>query len=428
LGAGPTLLLNADDLAEGPHLIRLEAKDSLGQSSFGDPTMGVVSTENAPAAHDTVRFAILYDPLTLPAALVVAPDLVFSTSAGSTAELTNTLTVSNLGDGDLGWTASSDAANVTLSSNSGNTPATVVVTVDPTGLAQGLQQGTLTFTPTETTLAPVTVAYFINVENAAQNNRYAVESNVGGDESPWEDAGVWIIGGRQAQQVVALDIASSDGGATLTGTMTYAGEGPIAVRATKTEQQVYQIETQWGDAGAPWNPEGTWRLGSREEVSLVALQFSAADEGTTLEGVMSYADGSFYGFRATLQTAPTTADRFPLLPGQTIVREQKLPAESGDHYLIFQTDGNVVVYTADDQYVWGLQSITDQYAQAQSVQMEPDGNFVVRGADDEMIWSALREQPDQATYLTLTADGVLQLVAGDSGAVLWASNGVTAQP
>jgi hypothetical protein len=121
--------------------------------------------------------------------------------------------------------------------------------------------------------------------------------------------------------------------------------------------------------------------------------------------------------------APAQADRFPLLPGQTVEREQKIPSESGNHYLIFQPDSNVVVYTADDQYVWGLQSITDAYTRTQSVQVENDGNFVVRDANGEHIWSALTENPDASAYLTLTPEGVLRLVSGDSGATLWASDG-----
>ena len=116
-------------------------------------------------------------------------------------------------------------------------------------------------------------------------------------------------------------------------------------------------------------------------------------------------------------TAPAQAGGFPLLAGRIIEREQKIPSESGNHYLMFQPDSNVVVYTADDQYVWGLQSITDAYTQTQSVQMQTDGNFVVRGADDQFIWSALTENPDPSAYLTLTPEGVLQLVSGDSGAV-----------
>jgi hypothetical protein len=40
----------------------------------------------------------------------------------------------------------------------------------------------------------------------------------------------------------------------------------------------------------------------------------------------------------------------------------------------------------------------------------------------------LNENPDPSAYLTLTAEGVLQLVSGDSGAVLWASDGAASAP
>lgn len=318
LGSGPTLALNADDLAEGTHLIRLEAKDSTGQSSFGDPALGIAAPDDFGTSNDTVSFDILYDPLTLPAELAVAPNMLgFSFTPGATQLLTDTVTVSNLGDGELGWTASSDAANVTLSS-SGSTPATVVVSVDPTGLAEGLHRGTVTFTPaltpaltpTEATLAPVTVDYFINVYppsplEIAQNNAYRVEFNAGGDESPWEDHGVWVIGGRLDQRVVALDIASSDDGQSLGGTVTYAGEGPIAFRATATEQNVYLVEVHWGGADAPWNPQGTWVLGSNADQGLTALNLVSEDEGNTLDGTMSYGEGTLLGLRATLQPIST---------------------------------------------------------------------------------------------------------------------------
>lgn len=308
LGTGSTLALDADNLTEGTHRIRLEATDSTGQSSFGDSTMGIAGGEGFAAGNDTVSFDILYDPLTLPAELAVTPDLGFFTTSGATQLLTGTLAVSNLGDGDLGWTASSDAAHVTLNSNSGNTPATVVVSVDPTGLADGLHQGTLTFTSTEATLAPVTVDYFINVYapsplDIAQNNAYVVGNQWGGADAAWSDGGVWVIGGRQDQHVVALDITSTDEGQTLVGTVTYAGEGPIGFRATQTEQNTYLVEHQWGGADAPWNPGGIWVLGNREDQSIVALSVSSEDDGSTLNGTTTYAGEGAIGFRATLQPA-----------------------------------------------------------------------------------------------------------------------------
>jgi hypothetical protein len=74
--------------------------------------------------------------------------------------------------------------------------------------------------------------------------------------------------------------------------------------------------------------------------------------------------------------APAQADRFPLLPGQTVEREQKIPSESGNHYLIFQPDSNVVVYTADDQYVWGVcRASPTRIRGHRAWQVENDGNF-----------------------------------------------------
>ena len=166
LGSGPSLLLNADDLTEGTHIIYLEAIDSDGQSSFDNLSAEAPGEEAVDERRDNVTFDIFYDPLTLPAELAVGPTMGFFTFEGPNEIQIDTLDVSNLGDGTLGWTAGSDAANVTLSSTSGDAPTTVVVSVDTTGLNYGLYEGTLTFTPTEPSLEPVLVDYFINVEVA----------------------------------------------------------------------------------------------------------------------------------------------------------------------------------------------------------------------------------------------------------------------
>ncbi|MCW5842218.1 MAG: PD40 domain-containing protein [Caldilinea sp.] len=316
LGTGPVLALEADALAEGTHLIRLEAKDSQGQSSVGDSAADVA--EGA-VANDTVSFDVLYDPLTLPPLLAVTAALDFSAAPGDTQLLTGTLTVSNLGDGDLEWTAATDSPNVTLESSSGATPATVLVTVDPAGLPAGLQIGTITLTPADPALAPATVTYYVNVvegapaepadgdpqesgaaDDAAQPNLYNVENQWGGDDAPWNPGGVWVIGGRADQRVVALTASSFDGGENLVGTMTYAGEGPIGFRAFRTAQNTYEVENQWGGDDAPWNPGGTWVLGGRDEQSVVDIAIASEDDGSTLAGVMTYDGEGPIGFRAFL--------------------------------------------------------------------------------------------------------------------------------
>ncbi len=61
---------------------------------------------------------------------------------------------------------------------------------------------------------------------------FSVQNQWGGNSAPWHPGGLWVIGGREGQPVIALDVTSTDGGKTLNGTMTYRGEGPIGFRAT----------------------------------------------------------------------------------------------------------------------------------------------------------------------------------------------------
>jgi hypothetical protein len=64
------------------------------------------------------------------------------------------------------------------------------------------------------------------------SNSYQVQNQWGGSSAPWHPGGTWLIGCRSNQNVVAIDISSSDSGNSLNGTMTYAGEGPIGFSGT----------------------------------------------------------------------------------------------------------------------------------------------------------------------------------------------------
>jgi hypothetical protein len=66
-------------------------------------------------------------------------------------------------------------------------------------------------------------------------NNYTVEVQWGGDQAPWHADGTWIIGARCPQAVVKVQVESNDGGQTLNGTMTYAGEGPIGFKGARQE-------------------------------------------------------------------------------------------------------------------------------------------------------------------------------------------------
>jgi len=125
---------------------------------------------------------------------------------------------------------------------------------------------------------------------------YQVENQWGGDYAPWNQGGMWIIGAREGQNVVALDIQSDDNGETLTGTMTYQGEGPIEFRAVRNGLNNYAVENKWG--GSSWQDGGNWIIGFREGQNVVALSIESRDNGRTLAGTMTYQGEGPIGFNA----------------------------------------------------------------------------------------------------------------------------------
>jgi hypothetical protein len=132
------------------------------------------------------------------------------------------------------------------------------------------------------------------------NNLHHVRNQWGGASAPWNEGGMWVLGSRSGQNVVALDIASSDGGNTFTGQMKYAGEGAIGFRATLTQSNTYIVENQWGGSSAPWHPGGSWVLGCRTGQNVVAVNVESGDGGTTLAGNMTYSGEGPIGFQSEL--------------------------------------------------------------------------------------------------------------------------------
>lgn len=62
-----------------------------------------------------------------------------------------------------------------------------------------------------------------------EGNIFRVETKTG--NADWVLDGNWVIGGRKDQAIIKFEAKSKDGGKTLSGTTTYAGEGPIGFKA-----------------------------------------------------------------------------------------------------------------------------------------------------------------------------------------------------
>lgn len=127
------------------------------------------------------------------------------------------------------------------------------------------------------------------------NHWYRVQVQWGDEEAPWHDEGLFGLGHRAAHPVVDLRLASSDGGRTLEGTVTYLDEAQVSLRATHTGHNRYAIS-----ADSQASP-AEWRIGARDFQRVVALDVASDDRGATLTGEVTYADESpvrFRGMRA----------------------------------------------------------------------------------------------------------------------------------
>jgi len=132
-----------------------------------------------------------------------------------------------------------------------------------------------------------------------QQNTYVVENQWGGSSAPWHPGGSWLIGCRAGQNVIAINVNSTDNGVTLNGTMTYNNEGPIGFNSELVDGGVFSVENQWGGSSAPWNPGGVWVIGCRDQ-AVIAIDIKSGDAGKTLNGTMTYSGEGPIGFRGSL--------------------------------------------------------------------------------------------------------------------------------
>ena len=135
---------------------------------------------------------------------------------------------------------------------------------------------------------------------------YTVENQWGGTSAPWHPGGTWALSGRSNQDVIAMDINSSDNGKSFTGTMQYKGEGPIGFRGILAEGNNYEVSNQWGGSTAPWHRGGNMIIGCRNNQNVIKLSFTSKS-GEMLSGEMTYSGEGPIGFKAQLATAGVAA-------------------------------------------------------------------------------------------------------------------------
>jgi hypothetical protein len=123
-------LASTSDLLTGANLVTLTATNSRGLSASASIT--VVVGDNLDELGPT---------------LAAAPDaLHWNLPVGAAEAQTAQIALSNVGGGDLTWTAAGDAVWLALDVPQGSVPAMLAVSANPAGLPAGLHKATLTLT------------------------------------------------------------------------------------------------------------------------------------------------------------------------------------------------------------------------------------------------------------------------------------------
>ena len=152
LGDGEVLVINAADLTEGEHQITLVATDSDDQKSQVTTTINVY----------------LVRPAVLPKQMAVAPSAFsFNTLEGSGPGTGQVVSVDNIGDGTIEWTAGVDKSWIKLDKTSGFSSETFNVSVDPASLTSGEYEGKVTVTGADSLASPQIIDVFLLVYQEA---------------------------------------------------------------------------------------------------------------------------------------------------------------------------------------------------------------------------------------------------------------------
>ncbi len=122
--------------------------------------------------------------------------------------------------------------------------------------------------------------------------------------------------------------------------------------------------------------------------------------------------------------ASADVSNLPIAGGRELKQLDRAISVSGNHTLVFNPDGNVVVAKNPSlEFVWGLNLLEGvPFAHGKGLQMTESGSFTLFDGEGAVVWSVPKENPTPGSTLDLTADGVLQVVRPD-GSVAWESNG-----
>lgn len=117
-----------------------------------------------------VSLTVATAPTAAPVIGLSLSSLTFSGTSGGTNPANQSFAVSNTGSGTLTWTASDNAAWLTLTPASGTNTGTVTAAINLTGLAAGTYRGTITVAATGATSRTLPVSLTVNSGTTTSNS------------------------------------------------------------------------------------------------------------------------------------------------------------------------------------------------------------------------------------------------------------------
>ncbi|AXA91445.1 hypothetical protein [Massilia sp. YMA4] len=114
---------------------------------------------------------------------------------------------------------------------------------------------------------------------------------------------------------------------------------------------------------------------------------------------------------------PVAPFKVVLTAPQEMVVNQPYVSANGVYTLIFQSDGNMVIYKGPPPYTWrtAIWSTGSDVKQGRKAVMQTDGNLVVYDANNAAVWDSRTGQAQQnyAPFLTLNNDGSIQITSSN---------------
>jgi hypothetical protein len=280
----------------------------------------------------------------------------FNGTQGGANPANQTLNISNTGGGTLTWSATDNAAWLTLGSTGGTAPSSTALSVSTAGLAAGTYNGTITITATGATNTPVNVPVTLTVSPPASNDfsisasPTSVTVTQGGSGTSTISTAV-TSGSAETVSLAASGVPAGASASFSPASVTAGGSSALTLNSGSAAVGSYNITVTGTAASATHSTTVTFNVQSSGGGALTNGTFETGNlSGWTSTGTTSVASSGAHGGTYAGQagsSSPTNGD-------STIVQTFTAPAGGGTLTGFYK-----VVCLDSVTYAWGNVTLRD---------------------------------------------------------------------